>query len=47
MRYASGEVLETEWDGGLPTETKARPEPAAEPDTGEVGPGDGGPGDDG
>jgi aryl-alcohol dehydrogenase-like predicted oxidoreductase len=40
MRYASGEVLETEWEAGLPTDDSA-PAPAAEPDTGEVGPGDG------
>jgi hypothetical protein len=38
MRYASGEVLETEWEAGLPTDDSA-PAPAAEPDTGEVGPG--------
>ena len=40
MRYASGEVLETEWEAGLPTDGAA-PAPAEEPATGEVGPGEG------
>jgi hypothetical protein len=44
MRYASGEVLETEWEAGLPAdqaEAEAAPTPAAQPDTAEEGPGAG------
>jgi hypothetical protein len=43
MRYASGEVLETEWEAGLPAdeaEAEEAPAPAAQPDTSETPLGD-------